>query len=94
MPTWMLEGYGTDSRYGDDVRYRAYTRSRAKAEWFGRIPRIQFTDSGHGIVFVATELAPRTKRLPLRHSLSDYVREHMQAAARREAEIMENFVNG
>ncbi len=78
MPTWLLEGYGTDSRYRDDVRYRAYTTSRKRAEAFNRIPRIQFTDSGHGIVFLATELPPRTRRLPLRHSLSDYVSEHLK----------------
>lgn len=77
MTTWLLEAYGTDSRYGADVRYRAYTTSAKKSAKFNAIPRIQFTDSGHGIEFMATELAPRTKRLPLRHSLSEYVREHM-----------------
>jgi len=76
VTTWLLEGYGTDSRYGDDVRYRAYTTSQKKAEAFNRIPRIQFSDSGHGVVFAATELPPRAKRLPLRHSLADYVRDH------------------
>ncbi len=81
MTTWLLEACGTDSHYGDDVRYRAYTTSRKRAEAFGRIPRIQFTDSGHGIVFHATELLPRRKRLPLRHGLSDYIREHMEVAA-------------
>jgi hypothetical protein len=80
MTTWLLEAYGTDSRYSDDVRYRAYTTSRKKAEAFGRIPRIQFSDSGHGIVFSATELPPRTKKLPTRSGLSDYVREHMEAS--------------
>jgi hypothetical protein len=75
VTTWMLEAYGTDSRYADDVRYRAYTRSAKKAEAFRRIPRIQFTDRGHGIVFTATEVPPRTKRLPLRYSLSDYIAE-------------------
>jgi len=78
MTTWLLEAYGTDCRYGDDVRYRAYTTSRKKAEAFSRIPRIQFTDSGHGIVFHASELPPRTKRLPLRNGLSDHIREHLR----------------
>jgi hypothetical protein len=86
-PTWLLEAYGTDSRYSDDVRYRAYTTSRKKAEAFARIPRIQFTDSGHGIVFAATELPPRTPRKPARRQLSDYVAEHMAMieATREEA---------
>ena len=77
MTTWMLEAYGTDSRYHDDVRHRSYTRSQKKAEAFARIPRIQFTDSGHGIVFHAEELPPRTRRLPERRGLADYISEHM-----------------
>lgn len=83
MSTWMLEAYGTDSRYGDDVRHRSYTRSRKKAEAFARIPRIQFTDSGHGIVFRAEELARGTRRLPVRYGLSDYIAEHLAAAVSR-----------
>lgn len=75
--TWVLEAYDTDCR---DVRHRSYTTSRKKAEAFDRIPRIQFSDSGHGIVFSATELAPRTKRLPLYRGLSDYIREHTSAS--------------
>ena len=82
----MLEGFGTDSRYGDDVRYRAYTTSAKKAEAFNRIPRIQFTDSGHGIVFSAWQLPPRTKRLPLRYGLTDYVRANMPRALGGERE--------
>lgn len=81
MTTWLLEAYGTDSRYVDDVRYRSYTTSQRKAEAFARIPKIQFSDSGHGIVFHATELLPRTKKLPARSGLSDYIREHMEARA-------------
>lgn len=81
MTTWLLEGYGTDSRYGGDVRYRAYTTSRKKAEAFNKIPRIQFTDSGHGIEFIAIELAPRTKRLPLHFGLYDYVRDNLNTKA-------------
>lgn len=78
MTTWLLEAYGTDSRYGNDVRYRTYTVSRKRAEAFARIPRIQFTDSGHGIVFHATELPPRAKRLPVVYGLSDYITEHLR----------------
>lgn len=81
MTTWLLEGFGTEYSPTGDVRYREYTTSKRRAEKFRQIPRIQFTDSGHGIEFVATELAPRTKRLPLRHALTDYVNEHMKGAA-------------
>ena len=81
MTTWLLEAFNTDSRYRDDIRYRAYTTSKRKAEAFDRIPKIQFTDSGHGIVFAATELPPRTRRLPTLSGLSEYVREHMEPAA-------------
>lgn len=76
MTTWLLVAFGTDSRYADDVRHRSYTTSRKKAEKFAAIPRIQFTDSGHGIVFHAEELPPRTRRLPVRRGLEDYIAEH------------------
>ncbi len=76
MSTWLLVAFGTDSRYADDVRHRSYTTSRKKAEAFARIPRIQFTDSGHGIVFHAEELPPRAKRLPERRGLAEYIAEH------------------
>lgn len=89
MTTWLLEAYGTDSRYPDDVRHRSYTTSRRKAEAFGRLPKIQFTDSGHGIVFHAEELAPYTRRLPERHGLSDYIEANLYSPfpmTRREPE--------
>ena len=70
---WELIGYGTDSRYLDDVRHREYTSSRKRAEMFKRIPRIQFTDSGHGIVFHAVE--HRGRRKPTRRM--DYVEEQL-----------------
>lgn len=79
MSTWMLEAYGTDSRYRDDVRHRSYTRSKRKAEAFSRIPRIQFTDSGHGIAFYAKELQRGERRLPVRSGLSIYIAEHLSA---------------
>lgn len=73
MTVWLLEGFNTDRRYSDDVRHREYTTSQTKAELFDRIPKIQFTDSGHGIVFSATPHSG--KRLPTRRM--DYVREQM-----------------
>lgn len=78
MTTWLLEAFNTDRSYPDDVRYRGYTTSRRKAEAFGRVPKIQFTDSGHGIVFHAVELARGTKRLPAISGLSDYLDEHLR----------------
>lgn len=84
MTTWLLEGFNTDRRYSDDVRYRAYTTSKRKAAAFSRIPKIQFTDSGHGIVFSATELPRRTRKLEPRYGLDEYVREHMRAEEERQ----------
>jgi hypothetical protein len=74
MAVWVLEGFGTDSRHPDDIRHREYTSSRRTAELFEQIPRIQFTDSGHGIVFQARPHSGR--RRPVRHM--EYVREQMR----------------
>ena len=68
---YELEGYNTDSRYSDDIRYREYTTSKKKADEFNKIRKIQFTDSGHGIVFSATE--HHGKRKPICNILSEYV---------------------
>lgn len=77
MTTWLLEGYSTDGR-SDDVRYRDYTTSQKKADAFRRVPKIRFTDSGHGIVFSARELRPGERRLPKVRILADHVQEHMK----------------
>ena len=69
-----LIGFNTDSRYRDDVRHREYTTSTKKARLFERIPKIQFTDSGHGIVFAAVE--HKGPRKPTYHM--DYVREQLE----------------
>lgn len=71
---WVLLGYSTDTRGEGGVRHREYTTSERKAERFARIPRLDFTDSGHGIVFVAEP--HRGPRKPIRRM--DYVREHMR----------------
>lgn len=76
MSTWMLEAYDTSFRGEDGVRHRSYTRSRRKAGAFAAIPRIQFTDSGHGIVFYAEEHRLGSRRLPARRGLEDYIRKH------------------
>ena len=71
---YVLEAYNTDSRYPTDIRYREYTSSKKRAEAFDKIPKIQFTDSGHGIVFSARE--HKGHRNPRIHELSSYVFEH------------------
>lgn len=47
---WELEAYDTEMR---EARSREYTRSKKMADLWNQIPRIQFSDSGHGIVFNA-----------------------------------------
>lgn len=73
--TYELVAYNTDSRYPDDVRYREYTSSKKRADLFNKIPRIPFSDSGHGIVFSVREHTG--KRKELRDELSDYVFQQM-----------------
>ena len=75
MTVYLLEGYNTDSRYSNDVRYREYTTSKRRAELFNKIPKIQFSDSGHGICFSATE--HKGRRQPCRTQLAHYVFEQM-----------------
>lgn len=52
MTTWVLEAYDTERR---TVVWRDFTTSKRKADAVRAMPKIQFTDSGHGIVFSATE---------------------------------------
>jgi hypothetical protein len=54
-----------------DVRYREYTTSKKKADLFKRVPRISFTDSGHGIVPHVREHSGR--REPRNMLLQDHV---------------------
>lgn len=65
---YELEAYSTANYL--DVRYRAYTTSKKKAEAFEKIPKIQFTDSGHGIIFTALEVKRRREEV---RTLSEYV---------------------
>lgn len=73
MTTYCLELRSTESR--DDCRYRDYTTSEKKAVAFRNIPKIRFTDSGHGIV--PSVYVHTGKRLPTIRTLADYVREHV-----------------
>ncbi len=76
MATWELTGYSTEERGENAVRHREYTTSKKTAELFDRIPRIQFTDSGHGIEFMAgTHTGPRR---PVKVGLREHVQHHMK----------------
>lgn len=100
MPTWELVAYDTEVR---EDRSREYTRSATLARMWEEIPRIQFTDSGHGIVFSARELAPRTRRKPtirrMRHAEEHLARMRRERARRRspcrerEAELREGLID-
>ena len=72
---YELVAYNTDSRYPGDIRYRKYTSSKKEAELFNKIPKIQFSDSGHGIVFSVRE--HHGHRLPTRNEVSEYVNREM-----------------
>ena len=81
MSVFCLEMRSTDR--WDDVRYREYTRSQRKALAFKAVPRIDFTDSGHGIIPTVCEYSGA--RLPRNHILADYVIPHVrQAMLKRE----------
>ena len=74
MATYVMEIRNT-ARW-EDVRYREYTTSARKAEAFKSIPRIDFTDSGHGLV---PSVHPfRGRKLPAISALADHVREHLK----------------
>lgn len=77
MTTFCLEMRST-ADWSGDCRYRAYTTNAKKAEAFKSIPKIRFTDSGHGIVPSVREHKGRRER-EIR-TLSDYVREHAVVA--------------
>ena len=71
---YELIAFNTESYLG--IRYREYTASKKKADLFNKIPKIQFTDSGHGIVFMASEFSGKKK--PKIHELSHYVDKHLK----------------
>lgn len=56
--TYECVAYDTDMRAD---RCRFYTTSKKRADRWASLPRIQFTDSGHGIVFDAKEHAGKRK---------------------------------
>ena len=79
---YELVAYNTDCRFQQDVRYRAYTSSKKKADAFDKIPKIQFTDSGHGIVFNSRE--HKGHRKSCINILSDYVHKHLTPLSKGE----------
>lgn len=75
---YELLGYNTDSRYPHDVRFRMYTTRRESAESFAQIPMIQFSDSGHGIVFVMRPVSRRQSRI---QQVAEHVYKHWNGRA-------------
>jgi argonaute-like protein implicated in RNA metabolism and viral defense len=69
MTTYCLEMRSTQN--WQDVRYREYTTSSKKADLFKQVPKIKFTDSGHGIIPVVKEHSGR--REPRNMMLQDHV---------------------
>lgn len=78
MTTFVLEMRSTAN--WQDIRYREYTSSVKKAELFKGVPRIDFTDSGHGIVPHVRE--HRGRREPRNMLLADHVQEYITAKGR------------
>lgn len=77
MTLYMLEMRNTQR--WEDCRYRSYTTSKDRMEKFRTVPKIQFTDSGHGVVPTVSEV--RSRKLPLivgPYSNADHVAEHMK----------------
>lgn len=84
---WELVAFNTER--SDDIRYFDYTKSKRKAEAFAKIPKIQFTDSGHGVVFVAREVKSRTK-MPFKRQGSCY--EHVDKNLKLELKRYDDHV--
>jgi hypothetical protein len=85
MAVYELVAFSTE-RY-DDVRYRYYTSSKKMAEAFDKVPKIQFTDSGHGIVFNVRTLVKYGKRKSVitgHGSVEDWINTHTGKAKRHE----------
>lgn len=79
MPSYVLEMRSTAN--WQDVRYREYTTSAKKAAIFKGVPKIAFTDSGHGIIPVVREHSGR--REPRNMMLCDHVQDYIKAVGQR-----------
>jgi len=85
MSVWCCIGYSTEEQGENKIRHRVYTQSEITAEAWRRIPRIDFTDSGHGIAF--TSYAHNGKRKLEKLDLYRHVDEHLprlRAAVKQE----------
>lgn len=80
MTTYVLEMRSTAN--WQDVRYREYTTSEKKAEIFLGVPKVQFTDSGHGIVPHVREKA-KGPREPRNMMLADHVQDYIKAVGQQ-----------
>ena len=87
MSTWELTAFSTEERGECAVRHRVFTVSEVKARAWRRIPRIQFTDSGHGIVFAARRVTSRAG-LPEKRAQQAHVDEHLPDLLQAERELM------
>jgi hypothetical protein len=57
---YMLLAFNTENHL--DIRFCDYTTSIVKVQAWERVPKIQFTDSGHGIIFVARLSQQRSRK--------------------------------
>lgn len=73
----VYELLGISTENYNDVRWREYTTSKKKAARFSQIPRIQFSDSGHGIEFFVTEHARCHPNRPVVREVWAHVEKHM-----------------
>lgn len=83
MTVYCLEMRNTQD--WSDVRYREYTSSKDRAERFKLVPKIKFTDSGHGVVPSVRE--HKGRRELANNCLRGYVREHMDEAMNKTIEL-------
>ena len=64
-----------------DCRYRAYTTSQKRRdEFMARVKKVQFTDSGHGLVPHARELQKGARREPTNNVLREHVADCLRAS--------------
>jgi len=80
---YELLGYSTEERGEAAVRHREYTKSKTKADLFASLKRIQFSDSGHGIVFTAGPLSGSRKAVRRMESVDRRLAE-LRAQAKQE----------
>ena len=60
-----------------DVRYRDYTTSEKRMKAFEKVEKVQFTDSGHGVVPHVTECNSRGRdQIKGPNTLEKHVKEH------------------